>query len=290
MRPTFVLACLLALASALLCLPARAADPAVSECLAASEASLKAGNEHQLRAERRSLLVCAAASCPSAVRKECMRRVEQVNVAIPSLVFEAKDENGNDLSEVKVTMDGEVLADRLDGSAIALDPGSHTFLFETEGQKPVSKDLVVREAVKERHEDVQFGVLRTAGQGATSSGKNPDSGAQETSSGGFGTQKVLAVVAAGVGAAGLITGGVFGSFALSKKKHAQELCPASCSNQDGVDAWSDAKLDGNISTIAFAVGGAALAGGAILWFTAGSSNAPTEVGIGPGTVRVRGTW
>src|ERR1051325_1521519 len=104
--------CALALASVLFSLPARAADPTVSECLAASEASLKAGNEHQLRAERRSLLLCAAASCPGAVRKECLQRVEQVSNAIPSIVFEAKDENGKDLSEVKVTMDGEVLADR----------------------------------------------------------------------------------------------------------------------------------------------------------------------------------
>ena len=287
MRPTFLVSCLLALASALLCLPARAAEPGVSECLAASEASLKAGNEHQLRAERRSLLICAAPSCPNAVRKECMLRVEQVTVAIPSLVFEAKDENGKDLSEVKVTMDSEVLANRLDGSAIAIDPGSHTFVFETEGQKPVTKDLVVREAVKERHEEVQFGVLRTALQGATS-GKNSDSGAQGT--GGFGTQKVIAVVAAGIGAAGLITGGVFGVLALDKKKEGERICPAKCSTQDGVDAWSAAKLDGNVATIAFAVGGVALAGGAILWFTAGSPNAPTEVGIGPGTLRVRGTW
>jgi hypothetical protein len=217
-----------------------------------------------------------------------LQRVEQVNNAIPSIVFEAKDENGKDLSEVKVTMDGEVLADRLDCTALSIDPGSHTFLFETDGQKPVKAEFVVREAVKERHEVVQFGVLRSAAQVATPSGTS-GSGAQETS-GGFGTQKVLAVVAAGVGAAGLITGGVFGLFALEKKKSAEQVCPDECSDQDGVDAWSDAKLDGNVSTIAFAVGGAALAGGVILWLTAGPSGAPTEVGIGPGTVRIRGTW
>ncbi len=286
MRPTFLVSCLLAFASALFCLPARAADPSVSECLAASEASLKAANEHQLRAERRSLLVCAAPSCPSAVRKECMSRVERVSAAIPSIVFEAKDENGNDLSEVKVTMNGEVLAERLDGTAISIDPGSHTFVFETEGQTSVSKDLVVGEGVKERHEVVQFGVVATAEQAATP----PDSSAQASSSGGLGTQKVVAIVAAGVGAAGLITGGVFGVLALNKKQNAEQICPAECSGQEGVEAWSDAQTHGNVSTIAFAVGGAALAGGIILWFTAGSSKASTAMAIGPGTVQLRGTW
>lgn len=290
MRPTFLISCLLALAGGLFCLPAGAADPSVSECLAASEASLKASSDHLLRAERRSLLVCAAQSCPNAVRKECMRRVEQVDAAMPTVVFAAKDENGRDLSEVQVTMDGEVLADRLDGTALAVDPGAHTFVFETAGQQPVKKELVAREAVKDRHEPIQFGVLRTPAQPAQAGRTAPDAGATQASSGGFGTQKVVAVVVAGLGAAGLITGGVFGVLAMDKKKNAEQICPTDCSNQDGVDAWSEAKFAGNISTIAFAVGGVALAGGAVLWFTAGPSDAPTEVGLGPGTVRVRGTW
>jgi len=53
--------------------PALAADPTTADCLAASDASLKAGNEHKVRAERAQLLVYAATTCPADIRKECSR-------------------------------------------------------------------------------------------------------------------------------------------------------------------------------------------------------------------------
>src|SRR5580700_1878882 len=40
---------------------ARAADPTTADCLAATEAALKSGDEHRLRGERSQLLICAAA-------------------------------------------------------------------------------------------------------------------------------------------------------------------------------------------------------------------------------------
>src|SRR5579864_2251399 len=122
-RPT-----ILAVAGFLLpCRSARAEGPTVADCLASSDASLKLGREHRLREERAQLLICAATDCPVVIRNECIRRVDEVNAAIPTLIFEAKDAAGNDLSAVKVTMDGEVLAQSLDGTALSIDPGLHTF-------------------------------------------------------------------------------------------------------------------------------------------------------------------
>ena len=272
---------LLTFLSRLVCVPARAAAPSTSECLAASEASIKAGNEHKLRAERQQLIVCAASSCPTEIRKECTRRVDEVNAAIPTLVFEAKDPAGNDLADVKVTMDGEVLAEHLDGSALSVDPGEHTFTFETAGQPSVEKQLVVREADKERHEPVQFGTPLGPEQQP-----GPDHGTAGTQSGshGLSTQKIVAIVVGGVGVAGLGVGGAFGMIAISKKNDAQKICPQDCVDTAGTKAWSDAKTAGNISTIAFIAGGVALAGGAVLWFTA---PAKTEVGLGPASIRFR---
>jgi hypothetical protein len=80
--------------------------------MTASNASLKLGEEHKLRAERSQLLVCAHAACPSEIRKECLARVDEVNAQIPTIVLSAKDRKGTDISAVKVTMDGEVLAER----------------------------------------------------------------------------------------------------------------------------------------------------------------------------------
>lgn len=260
--------------------PAHAADPTVSECLSASDASLTSAGNHQLRAERRALLICASPSCPTEIKKECARRVDEVNAALPTVVFEAKNGAGKDLTDVKVSMDGEVLAERLDGTALAVDPGKHTFVFETAGEATVTEELVTREGEKGRRETIQFG---TPAAPATGGGSH-DAGAN---GGGLSRQKVAAIVVASIGVASLGTGGAFGVIAMQKKKDAEKLCPGDeCPDQTGSDAWSKAKTAGTISTIGFAVGGAAIAGAALLWFTA--PQAQLEVGLG--SIHVRGTF
>jgi hypothetical protein len=257
--------------------PARAADPTTADCLAASDASLKSGNEHKLRAERAQLLVCAAPSCPADIRKECTARVDEVNAQIPTIIFEAKDGAGNDLSAVRVTMDGEVLAERLEGTALSIDPGRHAFTFETAGQRPVTKEYVMLQAQKDRRETVTFG------------SPPPALAAAPAAHGGLGTQRIAAIAATGAGVVGLGIGTVFGVMAMSKKSDAQSACPDRCADQAGVALWSDAKSAGNVSTIAFVIGGLGVAAGAALWLTAGSDAAP-QVGVGPASVTVRGRW
>ena len=268
----------LAVGSALGSTQARAAEPATRECLAASEASLKAGNEHELRAERSALLICAAASCPSDIRRECIRRVDEVNAAIPTIVFVAKDVTGGDLSAVKVVMDGEVLAERLDGSALSTDPGVRTFRFETAGHLPITKQFVIRESEKNRHEALVFGSVEDLSE--------PRSG--------LGAQKTLAIVVGAVGLASIGVGSAFGLTAMAKKSDAETACPHDCADQSGVNLWGDAALAGNVSTAAFIAGGVMLGAGAALWFTAHAPDSPrgptAQVGIGPGSIQLRGVW
>jgi len=272
-----------------------AANQKTADCLNASDASLKLNNQHKLRAERAQLLVCAATSCPAEIRKECLRRVDDVNGQIPTIVFSAKDGAGADLTAVKVTMDGEVLAERLEGTAVPIDPGEHTFTFETAGQPPVTKTLLIVEGQKDRREPVVIGVpAQPSGPPAPSPTAPAASSASEapaTSGGGMGTQRVLALVAGGIGVVGIGVGTAFGIMALSKKSDAQNVCPNDCPTQDGVNKWSDATSTGNISTIALIVGGVGIVGGAVLWFTApsGSSSSP-QVGVGPGGLQLRGRW
>ncbi len=282
---------------------AKAADPTTADCLAASDASLKRGNEHKLRSERAQLLVCAAASCPADIRKECVSRVDELNAQIPTIIFAAKDASGSDLSAVKVTMDGEVLAERVEGTALSIDPGEHMFLFETAGESAVTKTLVIRQGEKDRREAVAFGTMTTtpsitplatqpnAPPAPTSAASSPELPA--TASGhGLGTQKILALVAGGLGIVGLGVGSAFGVMAVSQKSDAQNACPGTqCPTQDGVNKWSNAGTTGDISTIGLILGGVAIAGAAVLWFTSpSSSGATTQVGFGPGTLQVKGTW
>ncbi len=146
-----------AIAAALASAPALAADPTTADCLSANDASISLRNQHKLRAARAQLLVCAAATCPADIRTECTRRVTDINAAMPTIVFEAKDPAGNDLSAVKVTLDGQVITDRLEGTALSIDPGEHSFTFESAGQPTVQKSFVIREAEKDRRERIQLG-------------------------------------------------------------------------------------------------------------------------------------
>jgi hypothetical protein len=274
---------------------ALAADPTIADCLTANDKSISLRNERKLLASRKELLVCAASTCPAEVRKECMRRIDQVNASLPSVVFEAKDGTGNDLTAVKVIMNGELLVDKLDGSALTLDPGAHNFTFEAPGQPPIAKQLVIREGQKDRREVLQFGTPpATPAPGTAPSAKttpNPaiESSVDQVSSSSGGTQKVLALVAGGVGVVGVGVGTIFGLQSMSKNSDATAKCPAACSDQAGVELWNDARSAGNISTIGFVVGGVGLATGAILWFTAKPSRT-TALHLGPGTVQIRGSF
>jgi hypothetical protein len=272
---------------------ALAADPTTADCLSANEASLKLGNEHKLRSERSQLLVCAASTCPADIRKECLSRVDEVNAQIPTIVFSAKDAGGADLGAVKVTMDNEFLAERLEGTALSVDPGERTFTFETAGQSPVTKKLFIMQGQKDRREFVVFATPQTATGPtmATASTGSPGSEARLESGGGMGTQKVLALVAGGVGIVGLGIGTAFGLTAMSQKNSAQSACPNACATQDGVNKWSSAGASARIADIGLLVGGLGLLGGAVLWFTAPSVSPPgATLGLGPGVLQLKGTW
>jgi hypothetical protein len=304
MRSRIVTSCAVMALVAAVAPVARAADPTTADCLAASDASLKAGNDHKARAERAQLLVCAAASCPADIRKECARRFEERNALIPSIIFQAKDGAGQDISAVKVTMDGEVIAGELEGTSVAVDPGKHTFVFESAGQPTLTEHLVITEGEKDRRERIVFGAARsltvaptpTTASGAPTSAHTsmptpPDSNAPSSGSG-LGTQKSLAIVAGGIGLVGLGVGSAFGIISMGKHSDAKQLCPSQCTDDAGVSAWKDAVSAGNVSTALFIVGGVGLAGAVALWFTAPSSSGASspQVGVGLGSVTVKGTW
>jgi hypothetical protein len=264
---------------------ARAADPTPAECIAASDAAIQLESQHKLHEERARLLECAAATCPADIRKDCLARVEEVNGQIPTLVFSAKDAAGADRSAVRVIMDGEVLAERLGGTAVTIDPGEHAFVFETAGETPVRETLLIVEGQKDRRETITFGSRERAPATASVAAAPIPPG----DSGGLGTRRVLALVAGGIGVVGVGLGTAFGLSAVSKRSYAQSVCPQECGTRDGVIAWSDAVSTGNASTVAFAFGGLGLVAGAVLWLTAPSAPS-VQVALGAGSLRVEGAW
>lgn len=133
-----------------------AADPTKQECVSANEAAQDQQAAGKLLNARRELAMCIAASCPAAIRQDCAQRLDDVTRATPSLIFAAKKPSGDDLTAVRVTMDGALLVDHLDGKAVDVDPGPHRFAFETEGFSPHGRDLVVRMGEKDRIVEVDL--------------------------------------------------------------------------------------------------------------------------------------
>ena len=106
----------------------------------------------------------------------------------------------------------------------------------------------------------------------------------------------LAYVAWSVGAAGLILGGVTGGLALSGTADLEHDCPGqSCPADRQSDIDSITTLS-HTSTVGFVVGGAAVAGGLLLWLISGGEPEAAEHGaalsplIGPGLFGLKGAF
>jgi hypothetical protein len=267
-----------------------AAEPSIMDCLTANETALKLSQDHKLLAEREQLLICAAESCPSEVRRECAARIEEVNSAIPTVVFEVKDANGRDVSRVRVLVDGELLAERLDGTALAIDPGEHVFTFGVSGNRVIEMRLLIRESHKERRERVVVERLEPSKvEVQERTREHPRAVAREKS--GMGTQRILALISGSIGIVGVGVGTYFGVRTMSEKTTAEEACPDRCRTQGDADLWDKARTSGNISTVAFLVGGAGLVGAASLWLTDKPKAATSaRVSLGIGGVTLKGSW
>jgi hypothetical protein len=133
---------------------ARAED--VDACIEASNRALDQRNAEKLTESRTSLVACSEPACPDAVRLSCQKRLDEVNQAIPSVVFALKDGSGRDIMARSLAIDGQPYVGRLDG-VIQLDPGRHDFVFQVDGQRPVAKTLLLRESEQNRHEEVVVG-------------------------------------------------------------------------------------------------------------------------------------
>jgi hypothetical protein len=284
---------------------ARAADPTVAECLSASNLSVKLRSERKLRQSRAELLVCTSGTCPADVREECSRRMGLLTAAIPSVVFEVRDAAGREQTAVKVSMDGEVVADHLDGTALNLDPGSHRFTFELAGQPPAVQTLILHEGDKNRRAMVVVGspppsaeppapspppALPPPGTSVADPAREPPDTAAPAD-GGQGVRRAGLFVG-GAGLLGLAVGGAFGGLTFSSWGSANSACPShmGCSTQAANDR-TNALTFGAVSTVSFIAGGVLLAGGITL-YVAGLKTPSPNVGLQltPGSVGVAGRF
>ncbi|HEX8796020.1 MAG TPA: hypothetical protein VF765_33955, partial [Polyangiaceae bacterium] len=109
---------------------ATADAPSKKQCLDADDASQPLRRDGKFSAAREQLRVCGDPACPALVRSDCTRMMADLERAQPTVVFDVKDDAGNDLTDVKVTVDGNPVTPKLTGTALQADPGQHVFAFE----------------------------------------------------------------------------------------------------------------------------------------------------------------
>ncbi len=294
----FSLACLVLGGAA----SARAQQPAAgaapddkSVCLDAASQTQTLRDAHKLLTARDQARLCARQVCPAAVQMDCASWLDAIEQALPSVVVLAKDQAGNDLFDVTVTLDGKPLTNKLQGDALPVDPGTHGLHFETPDGATLDQKVIVAEGTKAQRIAV---VLNRPGVApaptASSSGGGQAPAPAEPSHG----VPTLAWVGFGIGAAGIVVGSVTGILAMGKASTVSgecsgNTCPPSVYQGD----LSSGRTMGNVSTVAFIVGGVGAAGGlaALLLIKPGGdepapSAATVQPWIGPGSAGLRGAF
>lgn len=250
--------------------PATAQDDQKQQCISAYEQAQSLRQSGQLRAAREQALFCAQDACPEVVRNDCATWLGEIVAGTPTVTFEVRDLEGAGTTDVKVEFDGTLLKQGLDGKAVAVDPGEHTFRF-TLGDTTETREMVVviREGEKNRKIEVAFGEPPPPPPGpGPGAGTGPDRPIEED--GGIPT---ASIVLGGVGVVGI---GMFAAFALigtSEKSDLEDTCAPNCT-EDEVDSVRTKLI---VADISLAVGVVSLGVAAVIWATSGGSSASADL-------------
>jgi hypothetical protein len=260
---------------------ANAAPSSKAQCIAAAESTQDLRDKKQLLAAKEQVVICANDACPKVVRTECIAWLREIEAATPSLVFAARDEQNRDLVDTKILLDGKVVAEKLDGSSIALDPGEHTVRWEPRNPAiaPVQQQFVVALGEKNR---VLTASLKPAATATATSAATPPPERPPTISlpPQAPSRSAQPWIAGGVGVLGLATFGVFQALARSEKSDLESGCGKTHSCPDGDVAPVRTKF--LISGAGLGVGVVGLATAGVLFAFRGPANTRTTATPMPG--------
>ncbi len=143
--------------------PGAASAQDKSACVAAYEKAQIERQQGHLKSSREQASLCSRATCPAVLQRDCVGWLREIDAALPSVVIEAVAPDGRETLDVHVTCDGVMLADRLDGRAIPMDPGEHSCRFDLADAKKTSatEKVVLHEGDQRKRWRVTFPPART---------------------------------------------------------------------------------------------------------------------------------
>jgi hypothetical protein len=194
-----------------------------------------------------------------------------------------------------VTIDGEPVPAALLDLDRPTDPGVHTVEVTAAGYRKATRSVTLKEGERAPVKiplEVDPNVPSPVATEAVAPAPAPPPAtitpppAAERSGGSTG--KTVGFVLLGLGAAGVVTGGVFGVLATGTKSDLDGACTDKACPPGHEGDIRTLEQQSTASTIAFIAGGVALAGGTILLLTSPSSR--TSVSAGLGSVHLGGRF
>ena len=235
----------------------------------------------------------AATSGNAQREKEARKQADRLRPHLSHVIIQVA-ESAKATPGLEVRRDGQLVGSAQWGASIPADEGEHEVTASAPGRTSWRAPVVVKgegSTTSVTVPPLPEGPTTAPAIVAPAAAEAPPETAS-TSSSGLGTQRVLALVAGGIGVVGVGVGTVFGLQAKADHDEAEKYCDgARCTDPRGVTAGNDAHAAGNVSTIAMIIGAVGIAGGVTLWFTAPRENAMSaRVELGLGRVEVGGTF
>jgi hypothetical protein len=129
---------------------AAADDDTAHACATDASDGQKLRDEGMLLAARAKFVQCSREQCVGGVSTDCAKWAAELESRLPTIRLSARDASGQNVVRVRTLIDGQLVAETLDGKPIPVDPGSHKIRFEAAGHAPIEQEAVVREGERAR--------------------------------------------------------------------------------------------------------------------------------------------
>ncbi len=204
-------------------------------------------------------------------------RASTLEPIVSKLTIEAP----KNVTGLEVRRNGEPLGGVLWNNPMPVDPGSYTIEATAPGKKKWSTVATVGPngaTVTVAIPELENGESDAPDPAHVSVDSTPSPpGATDRSR----TERTIAI---GLGGAGLVAVGIgsfFGLRSIAKHSDYERLCTVGACAPAAGPIHDDAVAAGNASTVAFVLGGALIAGGAVLWFIAPRASSTARLGVAP---------